>query len=255
MTRPAPRLARSLAELRLALMLLTRLPMGWLDPAPPLAAAAWAYPLAGAVVGLISGVVFVLAEGCGLAPTPAAVLAVAAGVLATGAMHEDGLADLADGFGGGRDKAAKLEIMRDSRLGSYGAIALGLALLLRVVLLAEVLPHHAPLALMIGAGMLSRAPLPLLMRVLSPARDGGLGHSAAERIGPGAVFAALAIAVVAAAFLLPAPLAALIAVAVGAGLVALVARRQIGGFTGDVLGAAQVVAELALWLTLAAVGG
>ena len=142
---------------------------------------------------------------------------------------------------------------RKSRLGSYGAIALGLALLLRVVLLAEVLPHHAPLALMIGAGMLSRAPL--LMQLLPPARDGGLGHSGADRIGPGTVFAALAIAVVAAAFLLPAPLAALIAAGLGAGLVALVALRQIGGFTGDVLGAAQVVAELALWLTLAAVGG
>lgn len=255
MTLPAPWLSRRLAEVRLALMLLTRLPVGRLNPAPSLASAAWAYPLAGAAVGLVSGLVFVLAQGCGLAAMTAAVLTVGAGVLTTGAMHEDGIADLADGFGGGRDRAHKLEIMRDSRLGSYGAIALVLVLLLRVALLAEVLPSHAPVLLMIGAGALSRAPLPLIMRLLPSARDGGLGHAAAERIAPGAVLTALIIALVGALLILPAPIAAVCGTAVGAGLVALLARVQIGGFTGDVLGAAQVVAELGLWLILAAAIG
>ncbi|WP_102224733.1 adenosylcobinamide-GDP ribazoletransferase [Acidimangrovimonas sediminis] len=252
MSRAAGGPARRGAELRLALMLLTRLPVGRLDPAPPLASAAWAYPLAGAVAGAIAGLAFWLAQALGLMPLPAAILAVGASVLSTGAMHEDGLADLADGFGGGGDRLRKLEIMRDSRLGSYGAIALVLVLALRVVLLAEVLPGQSAILLMAGAGALSRAPLPAIMALLPPARNGGLGHSAADRIGPGQVWAAIACAAVIAILALPLVIGPMLAAAVGAALIAALARRQIGGFTGDVLGAAQLVAELCLWLVLAA---
>ena len=118
-------------EVQLALMLLTRLPAGRIDPAPTIAAAAWAFPLAGAVVGVLQALVLIAAIGLGLPMAMAAGLALAAGVLATGGLHEDGLADCADGFGGGRSPARKLEIMRDSRIGSYGALALILGLGLR----------------------------------------------------------------------------------------------------------------------------
>lgn len=239
-------------EARLALMLLTRLPAGRLDPAPPLSAAAWAYPLAGAAVGALVGLVFLLARGVGLPPLPAAILAVVAGVVATGGMHEDGLADLADGFGGGGDRPRKLEIMRDSRVGSYGVIALCLALLLRVTLLAEVLPGQRPVLLLIGIGALSRAPLPVLMRVLPAARADGLGRSAALRIGAGQAATAVLIGAGLALICLPAPLGSALAAAVAAALTGHLARRQIGGFTGDVLGVAQIAAELAALLVLAA---
>ncbi len=251
MTGGSPWARQRWAELRLALILLTRLPAGRLDPAPPLSAAVWAYPLAGAVVGVIAGLVFWAAQSVGLTALPAAILAVAAGALATGAMHEDGLADLADGFGGGADRARKLEIMRDSRLGSYGAIALGLALLLRVVLLSEVLPGAHPVALMAGVAALSRAPLPVIMRLMPSARSAGLGQSAADRIGVGQVWAGVGVALVIAIATLPFLVGPVLAAAFAAALIAQIARRQIGGFTGDVLGAAQVIAELCVWLVLA----
>lgn len=245
--------ARSrVAELRLALMLLTRLPAGRLDPTPALPAAAWAYPVAGAVAGLLAGLVFLAARGLGLPPMPCAILAVMAGAVVTGGMHDDGLADLADGFGGGATRERKLEIMHDSRVGSYGVIALSLALLLRVTLLAEVLPGHQPLLLLAGIGALSRAPLPALMRVLPSARAEGLGRSASMLIAPGSVAAAALIGLAIAIVCLPATLAPVLAAVLAVGLTGALARRQIGGFTGDVLGAAQVAAELAALLALAA---
>lgn len=233
-------------------MLLTRLPAGRLDSVPPLSAAAWAYPLAGAVVGIVCGLAFFGARWLGLPPLPAAIISVAVGVVTTGGMHEDGLADLADGFGGGGDRARKLEIMRDSRVGSYGVIALCLALFLRAVLLAEVLPGHNPIFILIGVGALSRAPLPLLMRILPAARGDGLGHSAAIRIGTGKVVAAGVIGLLLAVLFLPGYFFGTILASVAAiVMTGHLARRQIGGFTGDVLGAAQIACELSVLLTLA----
>ena len=118
-------LRRRLDEARLALMLLTRLPVGRLkDPVPSLAEARWAYPLVGLVIGAIAWVAHHGALMLGLGPLPAALVALGAMVLVTGALHHDGLADFADGLGGGRDPDHRLEIMRDSRIGSYGALAL-----------------------------------------------------------------------------------------------------------------------------------
>ena len=120
-------MGRRRTELVSAFGLLTRLPVADLTPpgdyADP-ARAVWAYPLAGLAVGLIGGLVYWLAAALAIPPMIAGVLALGAMVLATGGLHEDGLADTADGLGGGRDKARKLEIMRDSRIGSYGVIAL-----------------------------------------------------------------------------------------------------------------------------------
>ena len=117
-----------------ALRFFTRLRVG--EPAPgaalDLGRIAWAAPVAGAAVGLIGALVLALTTRLGLPLFLRAGLATAALVALTGALHEDGLADVADGFGGGATRAAKLEIMRDSRVGAYGAIALALALILRV---------------------------------------------------------------------------------------------------------------------------
>src|SRR5690348_3107689 len=122
---------RDVAE---ALRFFTRLRMGERDSSAPLDIdrIAWAAPVAGVVVGLIGALALALTTLLGLPPILRAGLATAALVIATGALHEDGLADVADGFGGGATRARKLEIMRDSRVGAYGAIAIALALILRV---------------------------------------------------------------------------------------------------------------------------
>ena len=115
--------------------------MGEPEPGAPLDIdrIAWAAPVAGVAVGLIGALVLALTTLLGLPLLLRAGLATAALVVATGALHEDGLADVADGFGGGATRARKLEIMRDSRIGAYGAIAIALALILRVGALAAAL--------------------------------------------------------------------------------------------------------------------
>ena len=233
-----------LAEAQVAVMFLTRLPAGRLPAkVPTLAEAAWAFPLAGLVVGGISGAVFLATSA--LPPLASALLALTASALLTGALHEDGLSDVADGFGGGRDRMRKLEVMRDSRIGSYGAVALVLCLGLIASGMAEA--GRIGLFLAIGAG--TRAVLPALLAVLPPAREDGLGRSATLSAG-WRVWAGLGIALVVALFgqaLLP-----LLAAWIAAGAAGLLALRQIGGQTGDVMGAAQKAGEAAGWLTAAA---
>jgi adenosylcobinamide-GDP ribazoletransferase len=245
-------------ELRLAAAFLSRLPVPLGRPvtgaAPDSLAAATAFfPLIGALLGALAASVYALATMLGLPPWPAAILAVGAGLGLTGALHEDGLADLADGFGGGRTPEDKLRIMRDSRLGSFGAAALFMALALRISTLAALgEPLEVALALIL-AGAASRAALPLAMAVMPQARAKGLAADAG-RPGGGRVLAALIIA--AAIGLACRPHADLILVYIAgtlAGLALLrLARRQIGGITGDVLGALQQVTELAVLLALLA---
>lgn len=237
---------RRLREIQLALMLLTRLPAGYIPgEAPALAAARWAFPLVGLFAGLIGWSVFSLA---GAGPV-AAVLSIAALALLTGALHFDGLADFADGMGGGRDRDHALEIMRDSRLGSYGAVALGLVILLWAMALAE-LGSWAGLMQFLAIGALSRAAMVLLQETLPPARTDGLGHSASGRTRGGM---AAVILTVLAVLLCPNGVlllgsCLLVALAVGAA-----ARRKLGGLTGDVLGATQLLAETACWVALSLV--
>ncbi|MGE4480404.1 adenosylcobinamide-GDP ribazoletransferase [Acidocella sp.] len=242
-------------EARLAFMLLSRLPVGRMERAPPLAACAWAYAVVGAVVGACAGLVFWLAARAGLPPMAAAPMAIGAGALLTGAMHEDGLADLADGFGGGRGKARKLEIMRDSRIGSYGVVALILVLGVRAECMAA-LPAVGMVARLAVLGAWSRALLPVVMLALPPARADGLGQAAGETVARGPVLVGLMLAAglalltgVTGAAPCFVPLAGMALAVLG---VALLARWQIGGFTGDVLGAAQVIGETVGLVVLAA---
>lgn len=228
----------------LALVLLTRLPLPRL-PETAFARqsrAAWAYPLVGLVTGGIAAALWVLAEAAGLPRLIAAPLALATMVVITGAMHEDGLADSADGLWGGMDRARRLEIMRDSRIGTYGVLALILVSLLRLLCLSLT----GPVALL-AASVVSRAPLPLLMWVLPHARSDGLSHGVG-RPPVGSVAVALALGIAASLFLTGGQGLAAAALAVLA--VYAIARVKLGGQTGDILGAGQQITDLAVLLAL-----
>jgi adenosylcobinamide-GDP ribazoletransferase len=219
----------------------------------PLAEGAWAFPLVGAGIGGVAALAFLLVQMLGLGDWPAAVLAVLAGVVVTGALHEDGLADTADGLIGGHDRDQRLAIMRESQHGTYGVVAIVLSVVLRATALAAIGgPIYAGFAL-IAAHAVSRAALPFAMLVLAPARTEGLGAAAGRPSIPLTV-AALAIGLlVSLAALGPARGVVAIGLA-GAAMFVLgaLARRRIGGYTGDVLGAFQQVGEIVMLLTAAA---
>jgi adenosylcobinamide-GDP ribazoletransferase len=231
----------------LAVGFFTRLPTPTLHGAIDMARALALAPLVGAGIGLAAGAIFVLSLDAGLPAFAAALIAIAATVALTGALHEDGLADCADGFGGGRDAAAKLAIMKDSRIGSYGTLALIFAIGLRCAALVA-LPD--PLSALAAAHAAARGGFAAALRYMPSARPGGL----ADVVGrPEAASAAVALSF-ATAFALwfvgPIPL---LAGAAAGGLVLWLARRQIGGVTGDVLGASAVLTEIAMLLACCAV--
>ncbi len=244
--------AARFAQMRLALMFLTRLPVGQLaDPAPSLLEARWAFPLVGLLVGLCGWGAQTVALALELSPTLGALSAWGAMALITGALHMDGLADFADGIGGGRDKAHCLEIMRDSRLGSYGAIALIFCVASATAGLAN-FDDGAPMAVFLLVGVSSRLAMLVMLDRMPPARADGLGHGSAGQAHlawvPGAV--ATAVLVV---WLGPVALYAMAAMALAACLIAWRAMRRINGQTGDVLGAAQALAEITGIVALSAV--
>ena len=231
---------------------LTRVPLPHLASPPNLARAYRAFPLLGAAIGAAVGAVDLLLLWIGLPAIAAAALALGAGAMLTGALHEDGLADLADGFGGGRDKAAKLDVMRDSRLGTYGSLALLTSFVAKIGALTT-LPRSEVLVAMIATHALARAPLAVLAAAMPYTRADGLAASAGR---PDSLIAltACVVAALIALVALPATTAMIAAfvTAVAAASLAALAQQQIGGQTGDVLGAAEQVCEVAVLLTLAA---
>jgi adenosylcobinamide-GDP ribazoletransferase len=171
----------------------------------------------------------------------------------TGALHEDGLADTADGFGGGDTRQSKLDIMRDSRTGAYGVCALVLSLLLRTGALASLTDVSAVVWALLASHCAARAAMVILMWLLPPARSDGLSHDAGSPTGENAA-AAAAIALVVLLFCLH-PLRGVIAalaLLAAAGLMAWLAMRQIDGQTGDVLGATEQVGETVVLLVAVA---
>ena len=217
-------------------------------------------PIAGALIGMVGSVSLGLfGLLLGLPSWIAAAVAVAGMIGVSGALHEDGLADVADGFGGGRDRQRKLDIMRDSRIGTFGAVALILVLLIRVGALAALIDrfgYAGGIAASIGGGAASRGFGLWPLATLPPARADGLAHAAG--VVPRRVFlCALGLATLLGA--LPLMVAGLgmgrsllaCAAAFAASItVAHLARRQIGGQTGDVAGAAQQLAEIGFLLAL-----
>lgn len=217
-----------------------------------LASAVVMFPLVGAAVGMAAGAVLLFADALGLPPLAAAFVALAALVVLTGALHEDGLADVADGFGGGRTPHNKLRIMQDSRIGTYGVVAVVFSLGLRAAAVAA-LPAVPGAAAMIAAAALSRAMLPAIMRCLPPARPVGMSAEAGRPQVETVVVAVIIGGLV--ALIALGPVTALLAAASAgsaAAAVALLARQQIGGHTGDVCGAAQQTAEVAALLAVLA---
>ncbi len=218
------------------------------------------FPLVGVVVAAIGAAVYALAAW--LWPTPVAVLlATAAGIYATGAFHEDGFADMCDGFGGGMTRERVLEIMKDSRIGAYGAIGIGCLLALKCVVLA-MLPPAAVVGALFLAHPLSRLAACALIWRLEYARAEGKAKPLAQEMTT-AEFAIAALGACLPAALLGLyghlPWTALLGGALAAALAALWLARKIvlrlGGYTGDCLGAVQQVTEVVLYLAvLAAVG-
>jgi adenosylcobinamide-GDP ribazoletransferase len=251
---PSRRAPGAIAGFAAATAFLTRIPVA--VPAEgswQLADSAWAFPLVGVGIGAVAAFVFLCAQLLGLGDWPPALLAVLTSLLLTGALHEDGLADTLDGFGGGGDRERKLAIMRDSRLGSFGVLAIVLSVSLRAAALAQIGEAvYAGLAL-VAAHAASRAMMPAVMWALPPARAGGLGADAGSP-RPMLVLAAAAIALaIGLAALGPLPGAIALGLAAAAVFAAAVlARRQIGGYTGDVLGALQQIAEIVILLAAAA---
>lgn len=244
--------ARWRDELGLALVFLTRLPWPARLPADrKLMDAAWAFPLAGAAVGAVAALGLWAADGLGLPASLAGLAAVGAGILVTGALHEDGLADVADGFGGGRDPEAKRRIMRDSRIGSYGVLALLLAVAAKLLALSALPDLATAAAALLAAHALGRAVIPALAWWLPPAAPDGRGREAGRPLPAGALWAA-GIGTTIALLALPGGvgLAATLAAGGAALAVGWLARRQIGGATGDVFGAAEQAAEVAALLAV-----
>ena len=253
----------------LALQFFTRVPVTgrlaqWVGFSPQmLRASAAHFPGVGWLVGAVGAAVFVVVQhglpGYGGALV-AAMGSTVATVLLTGAFHEDGLADVADGLGGSADRARALEIMKDSRIGAFGPIALVLAIGLKVALLAVLAGQGAAAvaSAIVFAHVLSRlAPL-FLIRRLPYVGDSGASKAKplADAIGGGALLVGVLWSIPAAGAVLCAQpaintIAAMLACALAAAYMAALLRRRLQGFTGDGLGATQQVCELAIYLALA----
>ncbi len=241
----------SLWDIPLALVLLTRLPVPKLPSQvfARQASAAWAFPLVGAILGALACCVGWAAMSIGLNATASALLVVTSLILSTGAMHEDGLADTVDGFWGGFTSERRLEIMKDSHIGTYGVLALILSLFLRVTLI-ETLIAAQYFSAILAATVWSRAMMPPVMASLPNARGSGLSQSVgAPKISIVAGGVGLAFGICAVLIGISA-LAAVLLSALAVLALAMVARSKIGGQTGDVLGATQQISEIAMLLTL-----
>jgi adenosylcobinamide-GDP ribazoletransferase len=241
-----------LEVLRAAISFLTRLPVGNRMPSPEVLRAAPAlFPIIGGAIGAFLGAFYFVLISCHIANFVAAALTVGASAMVTGALHEDGLADTADGFGGGRDVSAKLEIMRDSRIGTYGAVALLVWFFAKVGAIAT-LPIETVIPILAAAYAMGRGALPVLSFLLPYARADGLAATAG-RPTLRTVFVAIATSVVIAVLALGVTGALITSavVAAGAAVISLLAMHQIGGQTGDVLGATEQIAETAAIVVLA----
>jgi adenosylcobinamide-GDP ribazoletransferase len=249
----------------LALQFFTRIPVTgrlaqWVGYSPAmLRASAAHFPAVGWVVGAI-GALSLAAALALWTPLVAAVLCTVVTVLVTGAFHEDGLADVADGLGGASTRERALEIMKDSRIGAFGAIAVVLALGLKFALLAALAGQGAfvACAALLAAHVLSRlAPLAVMRASPYVGGEGSKSKPMADAVSGSAVLVAVLWSLPAAALLVVAGgiangVAALVAGALVALFMVRLLRRRLGGFTGDGLGATQQLSELAIYLALAA---
>ena len=246
-------------EIKLCLGLLTRLPVNVVATVSPsvFARSSRWFPMVGALVGMQSAATLLLGILVGLPNVVAVLIVIGFSILLTGALHEDGLADVADGFGGGANRDAKLEIMRDSRVGTYGVLALTLAVGLKGALLVALMNSGlwAAAMAMIVAASASRLTPVILMNRLPMARNDGMavtaGNPEAESVRTACGLALASLLVLTG---WQAMLVTIIATLAACAAIGALARRQIGGQTGDVLGAGQQVTEICVLIGLLAVG-
>jgi adenosylcobinamide-GDP ribazoletransferase len=245
---------RRVGELLTAFRFFTRIPLGaGAAPEPgALARASWAFPIVGVAIGIVCAAAFAVSDVLHFPRLAAALIAIGAGVFVTGGLHEDGLADTADAFGGS-DPAERLAIMRDSRSGAYAILAIVLSVAIRAAAVAALPGKGAVLGAFVAAHAVARGALPAVLFLLPAARTDGLGASAGVpamsellwSLGIAAVLALLALGIVAG-------IAALAFAAFAMAVFAALVRRQIGGHTGDVLGAIEQKGETAMLLAAAA---
>ncbi|WP_235285154.1 adenosylcobinamide-GDP ribazoletransferase [Thalassospira sp. HJ] len=252
----APIPASPISDFWRALALLSRVPVRGIDDfrAELIARSVWSWPLVGLLLAGFAMLPAMLVYYLTASTLIFAIVALAGMVLLTGSMHEDGMADCADGFGGGFECARKLEIMRDSHIGTYGVVALILCFGLRFILLSAAGDAGQAAILFLVMAIVSRAAVPVVMHILPPARADGLGKGAGTpslmMVGLG-VGLAVILALVLSGVLVT--LAILLGGILAVTLVAGVAKWQIGGQTGDVLGATQIMTELFVGIAFIAI--
>lgn len=248
-----------IADIVSACMLLSRLPCGWYkfdDKNPPrLDMAGWAFPIIGFIIGAIGAVSLITMQAIGIGAMGAAACGVVVMTLLSGALHDDGLADMADGFGGGHTVDDKIRIMHDSRVGSYGVMALCLSVVMRVTLLSSLATltiapfSFALLMALLMAG--SRWQILGLLRFFPVSDKARLGQLTSPP-----TLSQLAVSTM--LWLLPcgllfSPTTAIILAGIGllsAAFVGKLAMQQVRGLTGDIMGASVMIAEIMLMLTL-----
>ena len=258
-----PRAGQSVVgDVAAALLLLSRLPATWHSfpehNPPNFTSALWAFPLVGVIVGGAGGVILVTAAELGLPPMAAAALALVGIAMLSGAMHEDGLADMADGFGGGHDSQSVMRIMHDSRIGAYGVLALILATTLRLALLVFCLGQFSGwhlvgfMALIGGASRFQ----PVLQLAVFPLSPHASLAALTGRPGPARLIVAFALWAPAMVWLLGAVPAAMIAIP--ACMLSLwigrLATRRVEGLTGDVMGATILISDIFMMMSFACAG-
>jgi len=236
-----------------AVIFLTRVPVPWTVPGieARLGRCTPWFPVVGLAVGAVGALGWWAGSLVG-GTVIGALFAVAATTLLTGAFHEDGLADTFDGLGGSPERERALEIMKDSRIGTYGALALGLGLLTRVAALAALGPA-APAALVAGHVLARLSSLPLIRWLPYARADGGTGKPFAGGVTRAGLLAAAAFSLlVTLVALAGATAAAWLAGAAVVGVTGLWYRRRLAGITGDTLGATNQLVEVACYLAILA---
>ncbi|QDM33500.1 adenosylcobinamide-GDP ribazoletransferase [Tardiphaga sp. vice352] len=214
------------------------------------------FPVVGLGIGLVSALILLIANEF-VSAVIAALLAISASIILTSALHEDGLADTADAFGGGWTIEKRMAIMKDSRIGSYGALALGLGVALRVAAISDMPMWAGPAALIAAHAAARAAPAFVMNRLRYAGNTAAMKVSYAEApVRSGELRFALVVVLLA---MLPLALISLSAVLVGLLCGAALAfvltrwsRHMLGGYTGDVLGAVEQVFEIGFLLGVVA---
>jgi adenosylcobinamide-GDP ribazoletransferase len=252
---PDTGLAGLVFDLKVGVQFCTRFPIGSsaVIDGPDVARAGWAMPIAGAIVGVVGSSIYWAAAALGLSPMSAAMLALAAMLVATGGLHADGLADTADGFGGGHSRERKLAIMRDSRIGTFGVCAVVTSLILQWSALVTIAQPRQVAVALLAAQASARATLPAFMRFVPPARSDGLAaHAGRPPWWSVATAGAIAVAALLVGLGLAGAVIGLLLLLCAGLFMGWLTVNQIGGQTGDVLGALEQIGEILILLTASA---